>query len=131
MASGTTSSTYMAPSGGYSSGKAIGIGAGVAAAAVGIGLYIHHRHSTSRSQGSIENGTLRARNRVSWTHERDHQNYLPFAMYSDPPVGARTEPPRQKAEDHTGDLALRRRDLVKAYGTFSIAATLDALTASR
>jgi len=120
---GTTSSTYMAPSGGYSSGKAIGIGVGVAAAVVvGVVLYIHHRHkaASSHNSGSLTDRTLWDRSSVSLPMGREHQISLPIATHTDLSVGERVELTGLKAQDNAGDLTARGRDLVKDYGTLSV-----------
>lgn len=107
---GTTSSTYVAPSGGYSSGKAIGIGVGVAAAvAVGVVLYIHHRHKVAASHNS---GSLT--DRTPWT-----RSSVSLPVGGDPSVSQWVEHAGQKAHDNAGDLAARGRDVVKDYAILS------------
>lgn len=121
--SGTTSSTYVAPSGGYSSGKAIGIGVGVAAAvAVGVVLYIHHRHkvAASHNSGSLIDRTPWTRSSVSLPMEREHQISLPIATHTDPSVSELVEHAGQKAQDNAGDLTARGRNVAKDYEFLSV-----------
>src|ERR1700740_318543 len=69
---------YVAPSGGYSSGKAIGIGVGAAAgAAVAIVLLVrHHRHAgNSNTQAYVTCCTQSIPNGISLTSEKDNQTY--------------------------------------------------------
>ena len=69
---------YVAPSGGYSSGKAIGIGAGAAVGGVvAIVLLVrHHRHhAESNTQAYVTGCTRSIENGISLTSEKDNQTY--------------------------------------------------------
>src|ERR1700739_2639855 len=69
---------YVAPSGGYGSGKAIGIGIGAAAgAAVAIFLLVrHHHHAANNTQAYVTGCTQFVQNGISLTSETDNQTYL-------------------------------------------------------
>jgi len=69
---------YVAPSGGYGSGKAIGIGVGAAAgAAVAIVLLVrHHHHAANNTQAYVTGCTQSVQNGISLTSEKDNQTYL-------------------------------------------------------
>lgn len=129
--SGTSSSTYTAPSGGYGTGKAVGIGVGVAVAVVAIALYVHHRHKAAGEHSSLVDPTQSAHNRFSVTHERNPQTSSPIAKHTDPEVGEQAELTGQGAKDGAGGSTSRGRDLVKDYGTVSLAAALSAQSGSR
>ena len=76
---GTGGSTgYVAPSGGYGSGKAIGIGVGAAAgAAVAVVLLVrHHHHAENNTAAYVTGCTQSVQNGISLTSERDNQTYL-------------------------------------------------------
>jgi hypothetical protein len=69
---------YVAPSGGYGSGKAIGIGVGAAAGAVvaTVLLVRHHRHhSESNTQAYVAGCTQSIQIGISLTSEKDNQTY--------------------------------------------------------
>jgi len=75
---GTGGSTgYVAPSGGYGSGKAIGIGVGAAAgAAVAVVLLVrHHHHAAENTQAYVTGCTQSVTNGISLTSEKDNQSY--------------------------------------------------------
>jgi hypothetical protein len=77
---GGTSGTggYVAPSGGYGSGKAIGIGVSAAAgAAVAVVLLVrHHRHhAENNTQAYVTGCTQSIQNGISLTSEKDNQTY--------------------------------------------------------
>jgi hypothetical protein len=69
---------YVAPSGGYGSGKAIGIGVGAAAgAAVAVVLLVrHHHHATNNTEAYVTGCTQSIQNGISLTSEKDNQTYL-------------------------------------------------------
>jgi hypothetical protein len=68
---------YVAPSGGYGSGKAIGIGVGAAAgAAVAVVLLVrHHHHVANNTQAYVTGCTQSVQNGISLTSEKDNQTY--------------------------------------------------------
>jgi hypothetical protein len=68
---------YVAPSGGYGSGKAIGIGVGAAAgAAVAVILLVrHHHHAANNTQAYVTGCTQSVQNAISLTNEKDYQTY--------------------------------------------------------
>jgi len=68
---------YVAPSGGYSSGKAIGIGVGATAgAAVAVILLVrHHHHAANNTQAYVTGCTQTVQNGISLTSEKDYQTY--------------------------------------------------------
>ena len=65
---------YVAPSGGYGSGKAIGIGVGAAVAVVL--LVRHHHHATNNTEAYVTGCTQSIQNGISLTSEKDNQTYL-------------------------------------------------------
>jgi hypothetical protein len=69
---------YVAPSGGYGSGKAIGIGVGAAAgAAVAAVLFVrHHHHVGNNTQAYVTGCTQSVQNGISLTNEKNDQTYL-------------------------------------------------------
>ena len=129
--SGTMSSTYMAPSGGYGTGKAIGIGVGVAAAVGAIALYVHHRHKVAEERASLVGWTQSVQNGIGVTNNRNHQTSSTIANYTDPEVGEQAEQFGQKAQEGVGGSIPHGRDLVKDYGTVSVASALNAASGSR
>ena len=78
-ASGGTGASggYTPPSGGYSSGKTIGIAVGAAAgAAVGIALLVRHRHhSADKTQTYVTGCTQSIQDGINLTDEKDNQIY--------------------------------------------------------
>ena len=68
---------YVAPSGGYGSGKAIGIGVGAAAgAAVAVVLLVrHHHHVASNNQAYVTGCTQSAQDGIRLTSDKDNQTY--------------------------------------------------------
>src|SRR5246127_821332 len=69
---------YVAPSGGYGSGKAIGIGVGAAAGAtVAVVLLVrHHRHHSENNTQAYVTGCVQPmQNGISLTSGKDNQTY--------------------------------------------------------
>lgn len=76
--SGVTDGIYVPPSGGYSSGKAIGIGVGVAAGAVvGTVLLVrhHHHHSVEKAEIYVTGCVQSVASGISLANEKNNQTY--------------------------------------------------------
>lgn len=112
---------YVAPSGGYSSGKAIGIGVGAAAgAAVATVLLVrHHRHhSESKTQAYVTGCTQSILNGISLTSEKDNQIYSIVSNDKSLKAGERvTLKGSFVSDDGSANPSFRVLSLIKDYGT--------------
>jgi hypothetical protein len=120
--SGGTGSSggYTPPSGGYSSGKAIGIGVGAAAgAAIGIALLVrHHHHSADKSQTYVTGCTQSIQDGINLTDEKDNQIYSIVTNSKSLKAGERiTLKGVLVATDGPGNPTFQMRSLIKDYGT--------------
>lgn len=119
---GTTGSGgYVAPSGGYGSGKAIGIGVGAAAGAVvaTVLLVRHHRHhSESNTQAYVTGCTQSIQNGISLTSEKDNQTYSIVSDEKSLKAGERvTLKGSFVSGDGSANPSFRVLSLIKDYGT--------------
>jgi hypothetical protein len=119
---GTTGSGgYVAPSGGYGSGKAIGIGVGAAAGAVvaTVLLVRHHRHhSESNTQAYVTGCTQSIQNGISLTSEKDNQTYSIVSDDKSLKAGERvTLKGSFVSGDGSANPSFRVLSLIKDYGT--------------
>jgi len=111
---------YTPPSGGYSSGKAIGIGVGAAAgAAVGIALLVrHHHHSAEKTQTYVTGCTQSVQGGISLTNERDNQTYSIMSDSKTLKAGERVIIKGIVAPaDGSGNPVFQMQSLIKDYGT--------------
>ena len=122
--SGGTGGTggYTPPSGGYSSGKAIGIGVGAAAgAAVGIALLVrhHHHHSAEKTETYVTGCTQSIQGGINLTDEKDNQTYSIVTNSKSLKAGERI---RLKgvlvATDGPGNPTFQMRSVIKDYQLF-------------
>jgi hypothetical protein len=121
--SGATGGTgaYTPPSGGYSSGKTIGIGVGVAAgAAVGIALLVRHHHhqSADKTQTYVTGCTQSIQDGINLTNEKDNQTYSIVNDSKSLKAGERiTLKGVVVATDGPGNPTFQVRNVIKDYGT--------------
>ena len=121
--SGATGGTgaYTPPSGGYSSGKTIGIGVGVAAgAAVGIALLVRHHHhqSADKTQTYVTGCTQSIQDGINLTNEKDNQTYSIVTDSKSLKAGERiTLKGVVVATDGPGNPTFQVRNVIKDYGT--------------
>jgi hypothetical protein len=112
---------YVAPSGGYGSGKAIGIGVGAAAGAVvaTVLLVRHHRHHTeSNTQAYVTGCTQSIQSGISLTSEKDNQTYSIVSNDKSLKAGERvTLKGSFVSDDGSANPSFRVLSLVKDYGT--------------
>lgn len=119
---GTTGSGgYAAPSGGYGSGKAVGIGVGAAVGAVvaTVLLVRHHRHhSESNTQAYVTGCTQSIQNGISLTSEKDNQTYSIVSDDKSLKAGERvTLKGSFVSGDGSANPSFRVLSLIKDYGT--------------
>lgn len=119
---GTTGSGgYVAPSGGYGSGKAVGIGVGAAVGAVvaTVLLVRHHRHhSESNTQAYVTGCTQSIQNGISLTSEKDNQTYSIVSDDKSLKAGERvTLKGSFVSGDGSANPSFRVLSLIKDYGT--------------
>jgi len=110
---------YVAPSGGYGSGKAIGIGVGAAAgAAVAIVLLVrHHHHAANNTQAYVTGCTQFVQNGISLTSETDNQTYLIVSNDKSLKAGERmTLKGSVVSADGSADPSFQLLSLVKDFG---------------
>ena len=113
---------YVALSGGYGSGKAIGIGVGAAAGAVvaTVLLVRHHRHHTeNNSQAAYVTGcTQSIQNGISLTSEKDKQTYSIVSDDKSLKAGERvTLKGSFVSGDGSANPSFQVLSLIKDYGT--------------
>lgn len=111
---------YVAPSGGYGSGKAIGIGVGAAAAVVATVLLVrHHRHhSQSNTQAYVTGCTQSIQNGISLNSEKDNQTYSIVSDDKSLKAGERvTLKGSFVSDDGSANPSFRVLSLIKDYGT--------------
>src|SRR6201993_2875876 len=111
---------YVAPSGGYGSGKAIGIGVGAAAgAAVAAVLLVrHHRHHAEDTQAYVTGCTQSIQNGISLTSEKDNQTYSIVSNGNSLKAGERmTLKGTFVSGDGSANPSFQVLSLVKDYGT--------------
>ena len=112
---------YVAPSGGYGSGKAIGIGVGAAAGAVvaTVLLVRHHRHhSESNTQAYVTGCTQSIQNGIILTSEKDNQTYSIVSNDNSLKAGERvTLKGSFVSDDGSANPSFRVLNLIKDYGT--------------
>jgi hypothetical protein len=134
--SGGTGATggYTPPSGGYSSGKAIGIGVGVAAgAAVGIVLLVrhHHHHSADKTETYVTGCTQSMQAGINLTDEKDNQTYSIVTNSKSLKAGERiTLKGVLVASDGPGNPAFQMRSVIKDYGTCGTASASNSTAAN-
>src|SRR6266852_4978373 len=120
-ASGGTGASggYTPPSGGYSSGKTIGIGVGAAAgAAVGIALLVRHRHHTAnKTQTYVTGCTQSIQDKITLTNEKDNQTYLIVTDGKSLKAGERMALRGVVVPtDGPGNPAIQMQSLIRDYG---------------
>ena len=134
--SGGTGGTggYTPPSGGYSSGKAIGIGVGAAAgAAVGIALLVrhHHHHSAEKTETYVTGCTQSIQGGINLTDEKDNQTYSIVTNSKSLKAGERI---RLKgvlvATDGPGNPTFQMRSVIKDYGACGTASASNSRAAN-
>ena len=112
---------YVAPSGGYGSGKAIGIGVGATAGAVvaTVLLVRHHRHhSESNTQAYVTGCTQSIQNGISLASEKDNQTYSIVSNDNSLKAGERvTLKGSFVSDDGSANPSFRVLSLIKDYGT--------------
>lgn len=112
---------YVAPSGGYGSGKAVGIGVGAAVGAVvaTVLLVRHHRHhSESNTQAYVTGCTQSIQNGISLTSEKDNQTYSIVSDDKSLKAGERvTLKGSFVSGDGSANPSFRVLSLIKDYGT--------------
>ena len=112
---------YVAPSGGYGSGKAIGIGVGAAAGAVvaTVLLVRHHRHhSESNTQAYVTGCTQSIQNGIILTSEKDNQTYSIVSNDNSLKAGERvTLKGSFVSGDGSANPSFQVLSLIKDYGT--------------
>jgi hypothetical protein len=111
---------YTPPSGGYSSGKTIGIGIGAAAgAAVGIALLVRHRHhSADKTETYVTGCTQSIQDGINLTDEKDNQIYSIVTNNKSLKAGERiTLKGVLVASDGPGNPTFQMRSVIKDYGT--------------
>jgi hypothetical protein len=124
MGSGATGATpgtpgYVAPSGGYGSGKAIGIGVGAAAgAAVAAVLLVrHHHHTASNTQAYVTGCAQSVENGITLTNEKDSQTYLIVSNHNSLKAGERmTLKGSVESADGSADPSFHVISMVKDFG---------------
>ena len=126
---------YTPPSGGYSSGKAIGIGVGAAAgAAVGIALLVrhhHHHHAAEKTETYVTGCTQSIQGGMNLTDERDNQTYSIVTNSRLLKAGERI---RLKgvlvATDSPGNPTFHMRNVIKDYGVCGTASASNSTAAN-
>jgi len=111
---------YVAPSGGYGSGKAIGIGVGAAAgAAVAVVLLVrHHHHAASNNQAFVTGCTQSAQDGISLTSDKDNQTYTIVSNDKSLKAGERmTLKGSVVSADGSASPSFQVLSLVKDFGT--------------
>jgi hypothetical protein len=112
---------YNAPSGGYGSGKAIGIGVGAAAGAVVATVLLvrhHRRHSGSNTQAYVTGCTQSIQNGISLASEKDNQTYSIVSNDNSLKAGERvTLKGSFVSDDGSANPSFRVLSLIKDYGT--------------
>jgi hypothetical protein len=124
---------YTPPSGGYSSGKTIGIGVGAAAgAAVGIALLVrHHHHSADKTQTYVTGCTQSIQDGINLTDEKDNQTYSIVTNSKSLKAGERiTLKGVLVATDGTGNPTFQMRSVIKDYGTCGTASASNSTAAN-
>jgi hypothetical protein len=125
---------YTPPSGGYSSGKAIGIGVGAAAgAAVGIALLVrHHHHSAEKEQQTYVTGcTQSIEAGINLTDEKDNQTYSVVTNNKALKAGERiTLKGVLVAADGPGNPTFQMRSVIKDYGACGTASASNSSAAN-
>jgi microcystin-dependent protein len=119
--SGATPGTpgYVAPSGGYGSGKAIGIGVGAAAgAAVAAVLLVrHHHHVANNTQAYVTGCMQSTQNGISLTNEKNNQTYLIVSNDNSLKAGERmTLKGSVESADGSADPSFHVISMVKDFG---------------
>jgi len=111
---------YVAPSGGYGSGKAIGIGVGAAAgAAVAVVLLVrHHHHAASNTQSYVTGCAQSVGNGITLTNEKDTQTYVIVSNDNSLKAGQRmTLKGSVESADGSVDPSFHVLSMVKDFGT--------------
>ena len=111
---------YVAPSGGYGSGKAIGIGVGAAAgAAVAVVLLVrHHHHVASNNQAYVTGCTQSAQDGIRLTSDKDNQTYTIVSNDKSLKAGERiTLKGSVVSADGSANPSFQVLSLVKDFGT--------------
>jgi hypothetical protein len=111
---------YVAPSGGYGSGKAIGIGVGAAAgAAVAVVLLVrHHHHIANNNQAYVTGCTQSIPNGISLTSEKDNQTYSIVSSDNSLKAGERmTLKGSVVSADGSANPSFQVTSMVKDFGT--------------
>ena len=128
------SSGYTPPSGGYSSGKAIGIGVGAAAgAAVGIVLLVrHHHHSEQKEHQTYVTGcTQFIEAGITLTDEKDNQTYSVVTNNKALKAGERIALKGVLvATDGPGNPTFQMRSMIKDYGACGTASASNSSPAN-
>ena len=129
-----TSGGYTPPSGGYSSGKTIGIAVGAAAgAAVGIALLVrHHHHSAEKEQQTYVTGcTQSIEAGINLTDEKDNQTYSVVTNNKALKAGERiTLKGVLVAADGPGNPTFQMRSVIKNYGACGTASASNSSAAN-
>src|SRR5882757_1004411 len=123
---------YTPPSGGYSSGKAIGIGVGAAAgAAVGIALLVrHHHHSAEKEQQTYVTGCTQFIEAGSnLTDEKDGQTYSVVTNNKALKAGERIKGVLVAA-DGPGNPTFQMPSVIKDYGACGAASACNSSPAN-
>jgi hypothetical protein len=116
---------YSPPSGGYSSGKAIGIGVGAAAgAAVAVVLLVrHHHHSADKAETYVTGCTQSTQDGINLTNEKDNQSYSIVTNSNSLKAGERiTLKGVVAATDGPGNPTFQVRSVIKDFGSCGTAA---------
>jgi hypothetical protein len=124
---------YTPPSGGYSSGKTIGIGVGAAAgAAVGIALLVrHHHHSADKTQTYITGCTQSVQDGIHLTDEKDNQIYSIVSNSKSLKAGERIALKGVLvATDGPGNPTFQMRSVIKDYGACGTASASNSSAAN-
>jgi hypothetical protein len=119
---------YVAPSGGYGSGKAIGIGVGAAAgAAVAVVLLVrHHHHAASNTQSYVTGCAQSTQNGISLRNEENNQTYLIVSNDNSFKAGERmTLKGSVESADGSADPSFHVVSMVKDFGTCGQASASD------
>jgi len=121
---------YVAPSGGYGSGKAIGIGVGAAAgAAVAVVLLVrHHHHVANNTQAYVTGCTQSVQNGISLTSEKDNQTYSIVSNDNSLKAGERmTLKGSVVSADGSANPSFQVQSLVKDFGICGPIASPEAI----
>jgi hypothetical protein len=112
---------YVAPSGGYGSGKAIGIGVGAAAGAtVAVVLLVrHHRHHAENNTQAYVTGCIQPiQNGISLTSEKGDQTYSILSSDNSLKAGERvTLKGSVVSSDGSANPSFQVTSMVKDFGT--------------